>query len=286
MELSCTRVLLPDQSCIDTYNRLDLQIVELDERILLLGELQSLLATITDSSTCMIRLDNDDDRRDYPDCTDRDDTLEGIPEEIEMLQFFSLRDARAVMSLRNAVSADSILFESDISLYGDWTLGQPTDNRAIIRNNLDDEREDEDRGYDLGVESLLYINHFIDFDSVNRTSYQIADSIKEVLCRENNLQGENSSRVQVLLREFSLLEGNRTICPDLQTVSNARYVQADSDLGYDQASIYDSHVIDDQYISSTYAAEDEATLRFTYQPSDEVIEVRVQYHLNIYSLQT
>ena len=57
----------------------------------------------------MIRLVNVD-RRDFPDFTERDLTLESILEEIEMLQISYLRDTKAVINLRNLVLADSILF--------------------------------------------------------------------------------------------------------------------------------------------------------------------------------
>ena len=181
MELSCTRVLLPDQSCEDTYARLQTQITEIEESLTLLNELSTLMRTITDSSVCMIRLDNEDERRDYADCRTRDATLEGIPEEIDLFDFVSLRDSRAVMSLRNAVSADSMIFESDISLYGDWTFGQQEENRVIVTNSIEQDREDEGRGYDLHIESLFYVNHFIDYNSVNRSAHRISESIKEVI---------------------------------------------------------------------------------------------------------
>jgi hypothetical protein len=225
MEISCTRILVEDQSCVDTYNRLQRQIAGINERLVLLNELRELLRTLTESSICMIRVKNEDDRRDHRDCTTRDDIIDGIPERIEMLEFFSLRDTRSIMELRNVVSSDSMIFESDVSLYGDWTRGQQEGDRTIVGNELSDEREDEGRGYDLGYESLLYVNHFLDFSSVNRTAYQLSRRVREVVCRQNNLQGDRSSRVQVLLREFSLLEGNRTICPDLRVISNASFEQ-------------------------------------------------------------
>ena len=273
MELSCTRVLLPDQSCADTYERLQTQIGEIDVSLAQLNELSDLLQSITDSSVCMIRLEDEDDRRDNPDCTQRDATLEGIPEEIEMFDFVSLRDTRSVMSLRNVVSSDSIIFESDISLYGDWTFGQPGDNRVLVRHSIEQEEEDEDRGYDLHVESLFFVNHFIDFNSINRTAARISRSIKEIICQENNIQGYDAARIQILLRQFSLIEGNRTICPDLQVVNNDRYIEADADLDLDQPSLYQTIESDDEYISTTLEAEDEATLRFSYRSDPEVIQV-------------
>jgi hypothetical protein len=268
MELSCTRVIVANLDCANDYETAMNRLSEVEARLAMVYELQILLETLFSSSTCMIRLTSNDDRDEYPDCSLRHGTIEGIPDSIEILELFSLRSMSSIMRLRDVVSSDSMIFESDVSLYGDWHARTESD-RIIMRNNVDPSREDERRGYDLGIESLLFVDHIVDFISLNRTSYEISESVKQVVCREHNLQGSRSSRAQVLLRELSLLNGRHSICQDIEIINN-QDIESVDEFGVPQPSVYSTYQSDDAYVSSTASTLVDSQLTFSYQ-SDELL---------------
>lgn len=270
MELSCTRVNVDNIDCANDYETASNRLAEVEARLAMVYELQNLLRTLFDSSSCMIRVTNDRDRETYSDCRTRYNLIQGLPETVQMLEFFSLRAMSSIMRLRDAVSSDSIVFESDVSLYGDWHARSETD-RIIMRNNVDPSREDEGRGYDLGIESLLFVDHPLDFSNLNRTSHDITESVKQVVCREHLLQGAQSSRVQVLLRQLSLLNGHDSICQDLEIINNQNVEEVD-EFGIPQPSVYSTYQSNDPYISSTAQTGANSQLTFNYQPEDLVVQ--------------
>jgi hypothetical protein len=279
MELSCTRVSVEDLSCTENQEQLEADIAAIDRRLTLVRELLDLMSDLTESSICLIRVEDDDERASIQSCAEKEQTIEGFPEHIDILDLFTLRDSRSIMSLRNVVSSDSMIFQSDVSLYGDWTRSSASRDRLVVLNNVAPERENRDQGYDLGVESLLYINHFLDFNSVNHTTYELSESVKQIVCLENSIGPEESARIQVLMRELSIVDGNATFCPEIEVVDNSRFINADTS-GSSQESIYAQYDPNEEYVSNSLRYSDDSELRFRYygnQMEVPVSEIRETY---------
>ena len=272
MELTCSRILTKDLSCAKYTRQLKSDIGEIDDKLQRIDELQDLLKDLIDSSVCLIRVTDQSERESYTYCNEKDKTIDKNSEEFNILDFFSLRDSRSIMKLRNVVSSDSLIFESDVSLYGDWTTKEREKDRIVVKNNVYKKKEDRESGYDLGVESLMFINHYLDFNSVNHTSYELSESVKQVVCKENNIQSKEAARIQVLMRELSLVDGNSTFCPDLEIVDNSIYSKVD-DNTLKQPNVYNTYKDDDKYVSNTLAGEGASELKYKYRPESDPVPV-------------
>lgn len=278
MELTCNKVYTKDLSCAKYTGQLKSDIGEIDDKLERIEELQKLLRDLTDSSVCLIRVTDQAARESYTYCNEKDKTIDKNSEEFNILDFFSLRDSRAIMKLRNVVSSDSLIFESDVSLYGDWTTKEREKDRIVVKNNVYKKKEDRESGYDLGVESLMFINHYLDFNSVNHTSYELSESVKQVVCKENNIQSKEAARIQVLMRELSLVDGNSTFCPDLEIVDNSIYSKVD-DNTVDQPNVYNTYRDDDKYVSNTLAGVGNSELKYKYRPETDPVPVSYTFPL-------
>lgn len=216
MELRCNKITKVDELCKKTSKQISARIQAIDQKLSLINEWHNLMDLLINKSVCSIKV-RDDDRDKYTDCKDKKVTLADFTEQVELLDIFTLNEVNSIMNLREIVSGDSMVFQSDVTLYGDWSVGEDDASDTIIRRFLSPEEEQSrDDEYDLGVESTILITHTIDFNSVNNTAKGLSERVKQTICKEYGIDENDSARIQVILREFSLLEGNSTICPKYQ----------------------------------------------------------------------
>lgn len=274
MELTCTKFNGADERCVAESRRLSQINDDLTANIDLIDEFQTLIRPLRNSAICLIRRisENNSDL----DCESRDDDLEGIPDVIDLLDIAEIRSMTAEMELRDAVSADDIIFDTLVVLYGDWSNPQiQPGERTIIRNDLQIEEEDPSTGRNLGSESLINVNHITYFESYNRTSNEIYDGLRMIICREYGINEEESMRMQVIIREFGLLDGNRTFCPNFDIITPREVEQVDTpNVGEPLVFNPDFYTTDEFTSTNILNADDQiGMLTYIFGPDPKVVQV-------------
>lgn len=211
MELRCPTVNRPHYECVVYNDKITNAVQSLQQTIDMVTELRGLIAPIERSAYCSLDVGDTVDSAYHDTCQYKAASFNGIPRSFDFLDVVRLRDTRANVPLRNAVAADNIIFESKVSLYGDWTTRTDGRGRLVVRNYIPSDQEDSERGYNLGVESLLTINHRLDFNGADGTAPHVFDAVVQIVCREHDVSSDDSLRMQVLIRELGLMDGNATI---------------------------------------------------------------------------
>ena len=211
MELVCPTVNRPHFECVVYNDKITNAVGSLQQTMSLVSELRALIEPLERSAYCSLDVGDTVDSAYHDTCQYKAASFNGMPRSFNFLDVVRLRDTRANVPLRNAVAADNIIFESKVSLYGDWTTRTDERGRLVVRNYIPSDQEDSRSGYNLGVESLLTINHRLDFNGAEGTSPHVFDAVVQIVCREYGISGEDSLRMQVLIRELGLMDGNATL---------------------------------------------------------------------------
>lgn len=83
------------------------------------------------------------------------------------------------MPLREIISSDSIIFETGVQLYGDWSSKILTNNLIQSSTTSDDEYHGDE--YDVGRKSKVDIKHFIKFKSIDGSGSEISDRLEQTI---------------------------------------------------------------------------------------------------------
>ena len=252
MELRCPTVARPQFSC-SVYNQQITEAVDrLQQRIEQVAELRQFVSPLENTCYCSLDIHDHADSSYHESCMYKAASIHGIPDEFDFLDTARLRDVRANVPLRNAAAADLLVFESKVSLFGDWKSQSGRSDRLVVRNYIPVEQENTDHGYDLGVESVMTINHRVDFSSVEQTAPRMFEAVSQLVCAEHGIAEAESVRMQVLLRELGLLDGNGTLCHQVHDIEIPD-IHSQERNSYDQASIYEPNLHSDTEYTISYS---------------------------------
>jgi hypothetical protein len=253
MELRCPVVVRPQFECVIYNEKIRQAIDDLNRRMGMLDELRQFLAPMENSAFCNLFAETTVDTAYHATCQYKASTIDGIPDHFDFLEPIRLRDTRANIHLRNAIAADTIIFETKVSIYGDWTRRDGESDRVMIRSFIPLDAENYEDGYDLGVISAITINHRLNFNGAEESAPQVFDAIIQMVCVENRITTEESVRMQVLMRELGLLDGNYTLCPEFTPIELPDIVAQES-TAEDQQSIFEPDLYHDTQYSSQSVA--------------------------------
>jgi len=197
-----------------------------------IGKMNTFLDNIKqlkDSSVCVLKRSKAQDES--HECADTDISVDHVQDNIELLDLLDIQSMISNMRLNQITAADTIIFESKVWLYGDWTNKERSNNQKYVtRTDLTIEEEDRQNGYTNGAKSMIKLNHIVDFGNINNTASNIYSKIIRIVCKEYGIEKEESADIQIAIREFSMLDGNATICPeyselDLSGISEGLYTE-------------------------------------------------------------
>jgi hypothetical protein len=218
MELVCDSSEEPDQKCVSDSEGIQQEIDGLEEDIQALDDLLDEMKQLSDSSICLIKRSEQDDNT--LDCTSNDQYVENL-DKIEILDIFEIQTIISNMQLNYVIASDSIIFDSNVWLYGDWTGdGNDYGNTLVDSYELTIEEEQVDTGYNSYAKSLINVKHTIDYDSVDLTAENLYNSIRGIVCLEFGIGEDESDSIQTTITEFALIDGNATICPPYTEISD------------------------------------------------------------------
>lgn len=218
MELSCDTSNQPDQQCVSESEAADQEMKSLEDDIKSLDNLLSEMEQLSDSSICLIKRSDLNDPS--ANCEEND---EGIYDfnDIEILDIFEISLIISNMQLNEIIASDSIIFDSDVWLYGDWTGEQDSYGDSLVENyELTIEEEQTENGYNSYAKSLVHVKHTVDYESIDLTAENLYNSIRSIVCLEFNIGESESDSIQSYLTEFGLVDGNGTICPPYVELSD------------------------------------------------------------------
>lgn len=218
MELSCDTSSQPDQQCVSDSQAADQEMQNLEDDIESLDKLLKEMEELSDSSICLIKRSDLNDPS--ANCEENDDGIYDF-NEIEILDIFEISLIISNMQLNEVIASDSIIFDSDIWLYGDWTGEKDSYGDSLVENyELTIEEEQTENGYNSYAKSLVHVKHTIDYESIDVTAENLYNSIRSIVCLEFNIGETESDSIQSYLTEFGLVDGNATICPPYVELSD------------------------------------------------------------------
>jgi hypothetical protein len=218
MELVCDSSEKPDQKCVSDSEGIQQEINGLEEDIQALDDLLDEMEQLSDSSICLIKRSEQNDNT--LDCTKNDKYVENL-DNVEILDIFEIQTIISNMQLNYVIASDSIIFDSNVWLYGDWTgEGNEYGNTLVDSYELTIEEEQVETGYNSYAKSLINVKHTIDYDSVKLTAENLYNSIRGIVCLEFGIGEAESDSIQEILTEFALIDGNATICPPYTEISD------------------------------------------------------------------
>ena len=237
VELQCTKILKADNAWLNTINYYSTLLQQTNDKIDLANEWAVLMKELRASSVCSIKVSNKDDRSKYSSWANKQVALNPYDEDVPILDIVKLKNVTSLMNLREIDSSDAIIFDAEIQLYGDWATHETIDHMISSSEASSDEYKGDD--YDVGYKSNLVLNHTIDFLSIDSSASKIADRLKRTICKEFGITNEKSSRIQIILREFSSLNAYPQICQPY-TELKSPYLKSQDTEGIPQENIYGS----------------------------------------------
>lgn len=210
---------------------------ELEAKLSLVNEWVSIASELITSSVCLIKVTDPDARDRYTSCSNKQAAIDPYSESFDILDIVHIKNTTSNMMLREIVSADSMIFSSDIQLYGDWSTSKSEDH-MIVSMPASDQEETGDE-YDVGMKSSISVNHILDFMSIQGSASGVSNQISKTICKEFGITDEKSQRMQIILREFSEINSYPQICQHYSDVKSTYSKDQDKE-GEDQPSIYES----------------------------------------------
>lgn len=214
MELSCDSTELPDNQCVSESLKTEEEMDTATESIAILDGVLDSIKQLRDSSMCLVKRSKSDTV--LEDCTTNDEEITNI-RDVKILDLLEITSIISNMQLSQVISSDSIIFESNILLYGDWTNKIEDSNLDLVeRSDLSIEEERTNEGYNSYAKSNVKVTHTLDFKDVELSSRILYDAIRAIICSEFGVYQEESDFIQTQITMFSLIDENSRICPQMQ----------------------------------------------------------------------
>lgn len=114
----------------------------------------------------------------------------------------NITSAEARVELRDIISAEEIEYTFGTRLYSSWSTRyfDLFNNNELTNELLDEENEENDRTL-----RIIRVN--------SHTGEFVSLRIQRLVCQLFGIFTEQSEEIQIALRDFGLVNGNRTICP-------------------------------------------------------------------------